>query len=193
MKVIRIGRDTGNDVVINDPLVSRIHCQIIQDDYGHFRLIDMNSSNGTFINGILRHGEVNLKISDIVIIGNTTLPWQTYFENGSISGGATISGSVSSMPSAGYNYSHSPEKPSNFLAWSILATIFCCLPFGIPAIVNSAKVDRLWSEGDYQGSKDAARRARSWFWWSFALGIIFDLIYLIYYIIVGVAIGLGAW
>lgn len=190
MKVIRIGRDSSNDVVINDPLVSRTHCHIIQDDNGRFRLIDTNSSNGTFINGLQRHGEVNLNQTDIVIIGNTTLPWQTYFNNNS---GATISGPASSIPVGGYNYSKPPVRPDNFLVWSILATIFCCLPFGIPAIVNSSRVDRLWSDGDYEGAKEAARKARTWFWWSFALGIFFDLFYLIYYIIVGVAIGLAGW
>jgi hypothetical protein len=32
--------------------------------------------------------------------------------------------------------------PDNYLVWSILATIFCCWPLGIPAIVNATKVDR---------------------------------------------------
>lgn len=80
MKIINIGRSSHNDVVIsNDEKVSRTHCQIIQDDMGNFRLIDVNSSNGTYINGVRRAGEVILNRSDIVRIGNTTLPWQTYF------------------------------------------------------------------------------------------------------------------
>ncbi len=79
MKIIRIGRSSSNDICINDSLVSREHCQIIQDDYGNFSLIDTNSKNGTFVNGTKRHGKVHLNTSDIVRIGNTTLPWQTYF------------------------------------------------------------------------------------------------------------------
>lgn len=80
MKIINIGRSSHNDVVIsNDEKVSRTHCQIIQDDMGNFRLMDLNSSNGTYINGVRRAGEVILNRSDIVRIGNTTLPWQTYF------------------------------------------------------------------------------------------------------------------
>ena len=80
MRIINIGRSSNNDIVIsNDVKVSRTHCQIIQDDMGNFRLIDLNSANGTYINGVRRAGEVILNRSDIVRIGNTTLPWQAYF------------------------------------------------------------------------------------------------------------------
>ena len=80
MKIITIGRSSSNDIVINDPLVTRnIHCQIIQDDTGHYYLTDTHSTNGTYINGKRIRGEVALSKSDIVRIGNTTLPWQTYF------------------------------------------------------------------------------------------------------------------
>lgn len=79
MKIITIGRSSSNDIIIKDPLVSRIHCQIIEDDNGNFRLIDTDSKNGTFINGIKRRGEIPLNKSDVVRIGNTTLPWRSYF------------------------------------------------------------------------------------------------------------------
>ena len=171
MKIITIGRSPSNDVNINDPKVSRAHCQIIQDDNGRFRLVDVNSLNGTFVNGTQRHGEVPLNKTDIIRIGNTTLPWQSYFN----SGGTVDPPYPPQSPIVG-------SRPDNFLVWSILATIFFFMPFGIPAIVNSAKVDRLWSEGDYQGAKDAARRARTWFWWSFSIALVY------YIIIIGVAL-----
>lgn len=93
MKIIKIGRSSRNDVNIDDPLVSRLHCQIIQEDNGNFSLIDNNSRNGTFINGTKRHGEIRLNQSDIIRIGNTTLPWQTYFNDKTIgvrNGGTAI-------------------------------------------------------------------------------------------------------
>jgi pSer/pThr/pTyr-binding forkhead associated (FHA) protein len=81
MKIIKIGRDTSNDVVIShDPLVSHAHCQIIEN-YGEYTLLDCNSLNGTYVNGMKmrRNGEVRIKQSDIIRIGNTTLPWIQYF------------------------------------------------------------------------------------------------------------------
>ena len=84
MKVITIGRNPDNDIVIDDSFVSRHHCQIIQDDTGNFRLVDFGSSNGTFVNGVQITGEVMLNPNDAVLIGNTTLPWRSYFDNAGI-------------------------------------------------------------------------------------------------------------
>ena len=81
MKVITVGRSHNNDVVIDDATVSRTHCQIIQDDNGRYSLIDTNSKNGVYVNGIKRHGNISLHKSDIVRIGNTTLPWRNYFSD----------------------------------------------------------------------------------------------------------------
>lgn len=55
-----------------------------------------------------------------------------------------------------------PPKPDNYLAWSILATIFCCLPFGIVAIVKSSQVDSLWTTGNYDAARKAADEAQTW-------------------------------
>ncbi|GHT39378.1 hypothetical protein FACS189437_02570 [Bacteroidia bacterium] len=78
-KVVTIGRNPNNDEVIKDINVSRNHLQIIQDAGGSFRLID-HSTNGTFVNERrIHHDEVMLHSNDTVKIGNTTLPWQSYF------------------------------------------------------------------------------------------------------------------
>lgn len=47
---LSIGRDPQNDTTIDHPSVSRFHAQISRQD-GSFVLADLNSSNGTFING----------------------------------------------------------------------------------------------------------------------------------------------
>jgi len=78
MKVITIGRDLENDIVVNDSKASRHHLQIICEG-GHFRIVDFNSTNGTFVNDQKISGEIALFPNDIVRIGNTILPWQTYF------------------------------------------------------------------------------------------------------------------
>jgi len=49
---LSIGKDSKNDVVISDPLVSRHHCIIELDaDRGAIYVTD-RSTNGTFLNGI---------------------------------------------------------------------------------------------------------------------------------------------
>ena len=80
MKVITIGRGNDNDVVINDITASSRHLQIIQHDDGHFSLVDLDSSNGTFVNGQKISGEKTLDPYDFVRIGNTIIPWKKFFD-----------------------------------------------------------------------------------------------------------------
>lgn len=77
MKVITIGRSSENDIVVDDFKVSRVHLQLVFND-GICSIVDLNSSNGTFVNGQKINGEVRLQSNDVVRIGNTTLPWQEY-------------------------------------------------------------------------------------------------------------------
>ncbi|PSB02644.1 protein kinase domain-containing protein [Merismopedia glauca] len=52
LPVIRIGRSPDNDVVINEPLVSRRHLELHQVNQNQWRLINQGV-NGTYLNGIL--------------------------------------------------------------------------------------------------------------------------------------------
>lgn len=79
MRVITIGRHPDNNVVINDSIVGRHHLQIMQHNDGHFSVIDLNSKNGTFVNGKRIYSEVRLSPNDKIQVGQTTLPWQNYF------------------------------------------------------------------------------------------------------------------
>ena len=44
-----LGREPTNDVVVTEPGASRQHAEIVESDDG-FRLRDLNSTNGTFVN-----------------------------------------------------------------------------------------------------------------------------------------------
>lgn len=79
MGIITIGRHPDNDIVINDPTVGRHHLQIMQHDDGHFSVLDLNSKNGTYVNGKRVYGEVRLSPNDEIQIGRTILPWRNYF------------------------------------------------------------------------------------------------------------------
>jgi pSer/pThr/pTyr-binding forkhead associated (FHA) protein len=46
-----IGRDNENDIVIDSITVSRCHAVLLRDDAG-VRLIDLESTNGTLVNGV---------------------------------------------------------------------------------------------------------------------------------------------
>ena len=79
-KLVKIGRHNDNDIVINDPSVARHHLEIFWDDEGNVFVTDLNSTNGTTINGQRLSGSMLIGRSDIIKIGNVpALPWRTYF------------------------------------------------------------------------------------------------------------------
>ena len=71
-------------------------------------------------------------------------------------------------------------KPDNGLVGAILATIFCCQPFGIVAIVFAAQVDTAWSAGNYAAAHENAEKARKWTKVAFACGLVYVVILVIY-------------
>ena len=65
---ISLGRDKDNMVFLNDDFVSRRHCRIQKKENEGFVLLDMNSRNGTFLNGN-RIFKAVLKNNDRIQIG----------------------------------------------------------------------------------------------------------------------------
>jgi len=68
---IRIGAMDDNDIVLRDDTVSRHHAKIVQENTGYV-LMDLNSTNGTFINKV-RIREAFLKPGCMVSVGHTQL------------------------------------------------------------------------------------------------------------------------
>ena len=66
-----LGRSRKADIPIRDSLLSRKHCTIVPQGAG-LRLIDLKSSNGTFLNGT-RIEKSDLKSEDVIEIGNTVI------------------------------------------------------------------------------------------------------------------------
>lgn len=72
---ISIGREEGNTIQLNDERISRFHCKILADNQ-HLVLTDLESTNGTKVNGqavqlrLLRYG-------DLIVIGRSVLLFGT--------------------------------------------------------------------------------------------------------------------
>jgi hypothetical protein len=72
--LISIGRASDNDVIVDDPLVSRHHCQL-KLQHGAYGLADLGSRNGSFVNG-QPVNEVALGPGDRIRIGSTEIEFQ---------------------------------------------------------------------------------------------------------------------
>ena len=68
-KIVRIGRDSNNDLQVHDSEVSRFHAELQPEGDG-FKVVDLGSSNGTFLNGE-RITSAALSSGDRVQLGKT--------------------------------------------------------------------------------------------------------------------------
>lgn len=78
------GRSSKNDVsFLDDEMMSREHCKIIKHNDDLYEIIDLQSTNGTYVNyhRIEPNKPYYIKPTDIVNIGQTTLNWVNDFKN----------------------------------------------------------------------------------------------------------------
>ncbi len=70
--LLRIGRDPANDFVVDDIEVSRNHAKITCDE-GVYWIEDLNSTNGTLLNGRKILSPEKLKDGDLINLGETNV------------------------------------------------------------------------------------------------------------------------
>ena len=88
----------------------------------------------------------------------------------------------------GYGYGQAPMGPvTNNMVIAILTTLFCCLPFGIVAIVKASQVNSKLAMGDYNGAVQASKQAKTWSTVALAVGLIFGVLYILIMAIAGAA------
>ena len=65
-----------------------------------------------------------------------------------------------------------PPCPPNNLAGAIFATLCCCLPFGIVAIIKATKVNGIYEREGYDAALAAAEDAKKWVLIAVAAGLV---------------------
>ena len=76
---VQFGRDSSNQILVTDPSVSRAHC-VMEATPAGYRLKDLESRNGTFVNGIPIHTH-ELQNGDRVEIGRSAFIYLTQDED----------------------------------------------------------------------------------------------------------------
>lgn len=105
-----VGRHANNSVTIEDPAVSRRHCLILRNG-DRFRIRDLGSRNGTYVNG-LPVEERRLESGDEVRIGNAILAFSVRDDRAQASETVRLAdadwsaGSVVVLPNSDARYLH---------------------------------------------------------------------------------------
>jgi pSer/pThr/pTyr-binding forkhead associated (FHA) protein len=72
---VQLGRDPSITIALNDPDVSRQHAILVANSEGH-RLHDLQSTNGTMVNGQKIATEILLRTGDTILVGSTVLTYE---------------------------------------------------------------------------------------------------------------------
>ena len=108
---LTVGRDSTNDVVINDAEISRRHARLTFQG-GKYILEDLGSTNGTFVNGQRLAGPRVLKAGEVVSFGEQIV---LVYEASTFDPAATIaSPRATAVPSASRPIPAPPPAPADY-------------------------------------------------------------------------------
>lgn len=109
---LNIGRDSTNEIVINDAEVSRRHARLTFQG-GKYVLEDLGSTNGTFVNGQRLAGPRVLKAGEVVSFGEQIV---LVFEVTTNDPGATVvSARAAAVPSVSRPVTPPPPPPADYI------------------------------------------------------------------------------
>jgi len=109
---LNIGRDSSNEITINDAEVSRRHARLTFQG-GKYVLEDLGSTNGTFVNGQRLAGPRVLKAGEVVSFGEQIV---LVFEVTTNDPGATmVSPRAAAVPSASRPATPPPPPPADYV------------------------------------------------------------------------------
>ena len=64
--------------------------------------------------------------------------------------------------------------PPNYLVWTVLVTVMCCVPLGVISLIYSSQVKTKYNAGDIEGAKKASSKTELWLMLAFVLGLIYQ-------------------
>ena len=131
--IITLGRDITNDIVINDPEVSRHHMRMTRGAGGH-TIEDLGSTNGTFVNGQRLTGPRPLRPGDMIGLGETVT---LAYEAGGAPAAPGMEAPGSTVPNIPQRAQPAPGQPGQYQPpavhrrptrspWSASRTVSAC-------------------------------------------------------------------
>jgi pSer/pThr/pTyr-binding forkhead associated (FHA) protein len=119
---VTIGRASDNEMVINDPAVSGKHCAVEPDPEGGYRLRDLESTNGTHVNGQLAK-EWALQPGDVITIGAARIVFEDKeTESAPLADTMNLGDTVrlaGGLPTPGFK----PKEDRRFFWWIVMGLV----------------------------------------------------------------------
>ena len=101
---------------------------------------------------------------------------------------------VTPPPPAAYGQPPMQQGPviENYLVPSILVTVLCCLPFGIPAIIYASQVQEKLQRGDVAGAQQSSKNAKTWCIVAVVAPLVGGVLYVLLMLVIGGLASLGS-
>lgn len=77
----KLGRGPNNDIILPYSWISRKHTLIQRESGDIFQIIDLGSSNGTYLNNKKIHAPAILNNGDLITLGKTTIKFTQFLDN----------------------------------------------------------------------------------------------------------------
>ncbi|HET9622200.1 MAG TPA: FHA domain-containing protein, partial [Kofleriaceae bacterium] len=108
---VTIGRVQGNDIVLPKGNVSKRHARIVLKD-GKFIIVDLKSTNGTYVNGRKITSPLVVKDSDKIYIGDFIVGVDEAASAGEAEGGSDVSTAAPAERPAPGPEANRPPRPT---------------------------------------------------------------------------------
>ena len=96
--------------------------------------------------------------------------------------------SFSATPPMGGGYgAPSAANVPDYMIWSILELLFCCVPFGIVGLVYAINANSAKQAGNMAQAMDNANKSKKFLLWGLGLWCVLVLIYIVMFVIIGVS------
>ena len=126
---IRIGSASDNQLVIESKDIDAYHLELFSDPDGNVFITDLNTVNGTYINGRLLEGFTLLSVGDKVVLGQHHLfRWESYIQK------KTSGKNSSEEPKKEPIQTEYPIQNKNLnkqiiIIYSLIALVLLCMAF----------------------------------------------------------------
>jgi pSer/pThr/pTyr-binding forkhead associated (FHA) protein len=126
---IRIGSASDNQLVIESKDIDAYHLELFSDPDGNVFITDLNTVNGTYVNGSLLEGFTLLSVGDKVVLGQHHLfRWESYIQK------KTSGKNSSEEPKKEPIQTEYPIQNKNLnkqiiIIYSLIALVLLCMAF----------------------------------------------------------------
>jgi pSer/pThr/pTyr-binding forkhead associated (FHA) protein len=126
---IRIGSASDNQLVIESKDIDAYHLELFSDPDGNVFITDLNTVNGTYVNGRLLEGFTLLTVGDKVVLGQHHLfRWESYIQK------KTSGKNSSEEPKKEPIQTEYPIQSKNLnkqiiIIYSLIALVLLCMAF----------------------------------------------------------------